>query len=111
VIVCLRTVGVPEDQRDRYLQWIHDGRSVRETHGIVAELILEPTGGGETVVATIWPSHEVFDAWIATPQRNALTASAVHQAVDYQPITRYEISGGYLNMAALAALPDTFPER
>ncbi len=46
---------------------------------------------------TIWPSHEVFDAWIATPERDRLTASEVHQAVSYQPITRYGIAGGYLN--------------
>jgi heme-degrading monooxygenase HmoA len=44
---------------------------------------------------TIWPSHEVFDAWIATPERDALTASDVHQAVEYRPITRYDAVGGY----------------
>ena len=50
-----------------------------------------PRRGGDTVVITVWPSHEVFDAWIATPHRDALTASEVHQAVDYRPITRYEV--------------------
>jgi transcriptional regulator with XRE-family HTH domain len=25
-------------------------------------------------VITIWPNHEVFDAWIATPERDELTA-------------------------------------
>ena len=49
----------------------------------------------------MWPSHEVFDAWIATPDRDALTASEVHQAVDYRPITRYDVAGGY----SAAALP------
>ena len=53
---------------------------------------------------TIWPSHEVFDAWIATPHRAALTASEVHQAVAYRPITRHEVPGGYLNLPALSAL-------
>jgi heme-degrading monooxygenase HmoA len=102
VIVCLRTVGVPADERERYLAWIAEGREVREQHGILAELVLEPSDGeGETVVITIWPSHEVFDAWIATPDRDRLTASDVHAAVDYQPITRYDLAGGYLNIDGL----------
>jgi heme-degrading monooxygenase HmoA len=106
MIACLRTVGVPPEVRERYLAWIAEGRAVREAHGILAELVFEPTGGdGETVVLTIWPSHEVFDAWIATPDRDRLTASSVHQAVSYQPITRYDITGGYLNHPGLAAAP------
>ncbi len=106
MIACLRTVGVPPEIRDRYLAWISEGRAVREAHGILAELVFEPSSGdGETVVLTIWPSHEVFDAWIATPDRDRLTASAVHQAVSYQPITRYDVTGGYLNHPVLAATP------
>jgi heme-degrading monooxygenase HmoA len=96
MIVCLRAVAVPAEEQARYLAWIADGRSTRECHGILAEWVLEPSSGrGETVVITVWPSHEVFDAWIATPERDALTASAVHRAVDYGPITRYEVVGGY----------------
>ena len=68
------------------------------------------TGDGDTVVITVWPSHEVFDAWIATPERDALTASEVHQAVDYRPITRYDVVGGYLNLAGLAADPNPTEE-
>lgn len=110
MIVCLRTVSVPPAERERYLAWIQEGRAVREAHGILAELILTPVSvDGETVVLTAWPSHEVFDAWIATPERDALTASAVHQAVDYRPITRYDVDGGYLNLPDLAAGSDTFP--
>jgi len=106
MIACLRTVGVPPEVRERYLAWIREGRAVREAHGILAELVFEPSGGeGETVVLTIWPSHEVFDAWIATPERDRLTTSDVHQAVSYQPITRYDITGGYLNHPGLAAAP------
>lgn len=102
MIVCLRTVGVPPEQRGRFLAWIAESRAIRERHGILAEWVLEPTSGqGDTVVVTIWPSHEVFDSWIATPQRDALTASEVHQAVDYRPITRYQVVGGY-STAALA---------
>jgi heme-degrading monooxygenase HmoA len=90
------------DERGRYLAWIAEGREVREQHGILAELVLEPSEGeGETVVITIWPSHEVFDAWITTPDRDRLTASDVHTAVDYQPITRYDLAGGYLNIDGL----------
>lgn len=104
MIVCLRTIGVPAVERARYLAWIQRGRAVRESHGIVAELVLEPADGdGDTIVLTIWPSHAVFDAWIATPERDALTASAVHRAVDYRPITRYDVAGGYVNRAAVTA--------
>jgi heme-degrading monooxygenase HmoA len=102
VIVCIRTVAVPADERDRFLAWIADGRAVREAHGILAEWVLEPSAGeGDTVVVTVWPSHEVFDAWIATPERDALTASDVHRAVDYRPITRYDTVGGYTAAALI----------
>jgi heme-degrading monooxygenase HmoA len=101
---------VPENERARYLEWIAQGRGVREAHGILAELILEPAATeGETVVLTLWPSHEVFDDWIATPERDALTASAVHQAVEYRPITRYECAGGYVNLVGLALHDPTAP--
>src|SRR6266516_1486720 len=104
VIVCLRTVAVPPEWRERYLAWIQAGRRIRQQHGILAELVCQPADGtGETVVITAWPSHEVFDAWIATPHRDALTASEVHQAVVYRPIVRYEVTGGYLNLAGLTA--------
>ena len=96
MIVCLRTVEVPSHERQRYLAWIAEGRAVREAAGILAEWVLEPASGdGETVVVTVWPSHELFDAWIATQERDALTASDVHQSVEYRPITRYDVAGGY----------------
>jgi hypothetical protein len=41
-------------------------------------------------------------AWIATPERDRLTASEVHEAVDHRAITRYEVAGGYLDTAGLA---------
>ena len=113
MIVCLRTVVVPAAWRDRYLAWIDEGRGIREKHGILAELVIEPTGrDGDTVVVTVWPSHQVFDAWIATPERDALTDSEVHRAVEYRPITRYEFAGGYIDLPALAALlhPDVSEE-
>ena len=103
MIVCLRTVAVPTEWRDRYLAWIEEGRATREQHGILAELVIEATSAdADTVVITVWPSHEVFDAWIETPERDALTASEVNQAVDYRPIRRYEVVGGYLNLPGLA---------
>jgi len=112
MIVCLRTVAVPADVRPRYLEWIADGRAVRQEHGILAELVLEPSAGaGETVVITVWPDHETFDAWIATPERDRLTASEVHQAVEYRPITRYDVVGGYLNFPGLADQPDAYPTK
>jgi heme-degrading monooxygenase HmoA len=94
MIVCLRHVGVPPSQRARYLNWIGVNREVRDEHGILFEWILEPADG-ETVVATGWPSEEVFEAWIRTPERERLTPSDVHQAVAYRPLTRYQLVGGY----------------
>jgi heme-degrading monooxygenase HmoA len=111
VIVCPRTVKIPEPERARFLQWIADGRRVREAHGILAELVVEPTtSDGDTVVITIWPSHEVFDAWIARPERDALTASPVHRAVEYRPIIRYDFAGGYINVARLTD-PEFLPDQ
>ena len=101
MIVCLRTVAVPAEWRERYLAWIAAGREIRQQHSILAELVCEPNGGGDIVVITVLPSHEVFDAWIATPYRDALTASEVHQAVQYGPITRYDVPGGYLDLPGL----------
>lgn len=102
MILCIRTVVVPDDVRASYLDWISDGRAVREAHGLLAEWVLEPSSEtSDTVVITIWPDHETFDAWIATPERDALTASAVHRAVDYRPIIRYDVAGGYTNLAGL----------
>jgi heme-degrading monooxygenase HmoA len=112
MIVCLRTVVVPPEWRRRYLTWIDGGRQIRQQHGILAELVCEPADGtGETVVITVWPSHEVFDAWIATRHRDALTASDVHQAVTYRPITRYDVPGGYLNLPGLTAHDPSPPQR
>ncbi len=111
MIVCLRAVVTPAVWQQRYLAWITAGRKVREQHGILAELVCEPAvAGGDTVVMTIWPSHQVFDAWIATPQRDALTASDVHQAVDYFPVTRYDVTGGYLNLPGLTLHQPTAPD-
>jgi len=90
--------------RERFLQWIRENRAVREAHGLLFELVLEPPAReGETLVITAWPSHAVFDAWIATPERDALTASEMHQSVDYRPITRYDVAGGHLNVSDLAS--------
>jgi len=70
----------------------------------MAEWVLEPTTAtGDTVVVTVWPSHETFDAWIATPERDALTASEVHGAVHYRPIVRYDVAGGSTNLPGLIA--------
>jgi len=53
VIVCLRTVVVPPEWRERYLAWIDAGRAIRQKHGILAELVCEPAvPGGDTVVIT-----------------------------------------------------------
>ena len=107
MITCLRTVKVPAEARGRFLHWIRENRAVRETHGLLFELVLEPSAGdGETMVITAWPSHRAFDEWIATPDRDALTASEVHQSVAYHPITRYDVVGGYVNVPGLSTEED-----
>ena len=46
MIVCLRTVTVPAQWQQRYLDWIADGRAVREQHGLLPELVCEPAVPG-----------------------------------------------------------------
>ena len=95
MIVCLRTVAVPSSERERYLAWIAGGETCARSTESWRSGCLEPSSGErDTVVVTVWPSHEVFDAWIATPERDALTASEVHQAVRYRPVTRHDVVGG-----------------
>jgi heme-degrading monooxygenase HmoA len=111
MIVCWRTVRVPADQRVAFLDWIEENAAVRRAHGILFEHVLDvaaqqnPTttlrpdlgdhDPDELVVVTGWPDHATFDAWIRTPDRDRLTASAVHAAVEYRPLTRYDVIGGY----------------
>jgi hypothetical protein len=112
VILCLRTVRVPADQRERVLAWIDENAELRRQHGILLEVglarsprqnpakALLPHDGDtpddeELVVVTGWPDHDTFDAWIETPDRDRLTASPDHQAVEFRPLTRYDVIGGY----------------
>ena len=80
MVVCLRTVGGPPPLGGPEQELEAPSRPRRPTH----------RQHGDT-----------FDAWIATPERDALTASEVHQAVDYRPITRHDVVGGYLNLPGL----------
>ena len=124
MIVCWRTVRVPSDRREGFLSWIGENRRVREENGILFELVLEPsarrnpaktlqpaqpqpTDDGDLIVITSWRSHDAFDAWIATPDRDRLTDSEVHRSVEYGPITRYSVMGGYLNLGGLSAVAAT----
>ena len=38
MIVSVRTVKIPEQERARFLRWIADSRVMREAHGILAAL-------------------------------------------------------------------------
>ena len=95
MIVCVRTVRIPPEARDRFVAWIEENRELRERHGILFELVLErsprqnpaktikpaepaPQAEDLALVLTAWASHEAFDAWIDTPDRDRLTASDVH---------------------------------
>jgi hypothetical protein len=127
MIVCWRTVRVPEKERTRFVAWIEENRALRQEHGILFELVLErssrqnpaktlqppaptPAAVEDLVVLTAWASHDAFDAWIDTPDRDQLTASDVHGAVEYGPITRYDVAGGYLNLDGLVAVADSVKE-
>lgn len=122
MIVCLRTVRVPPDQREGFLAWIEENGELRRQHGILAELVLarssrqnpaktlQPADDSgdpdEYVVITAWPDHDTFDAWINSPDRDRLTASPTHDAVEYRPLIRYDVVGGYL-AASLATVDPT----
>jgi len=120
VILCWRSVAVPPDRRDEFLDWIEENRSIRERNGILFELVLERASRQnpgktpqppepdeadelETVVVTGWPSHDALDAWIDTPDRDRLTDSETHRAVSFRPLTRFDVIGGYFNIDGLAA--------
>src|SRR5207244_2636389 len=125
-IVCWRTVRVPDVNRTRLLVWIEENRGLREENGILFELVLDRSlrqnpaktllppvqsqGSEEDLtVVTAWASHDAFDAWISTPDRERLTASSVHSSVEFGPITRYDVAGGYLNQDGLN--PSMTPRR
>jgi hypothetical protein len=59
---------------------------------------------------TVWASHEAFDAWIDTPDRDRLTVSDVHSSVEYGPITRYDVAGGDVTLDGLHAVSDPVKE-
>jgi len=69
--------------------------------GILLSLALAGAGS-QAAVASSNAGHLLWTG-IATPERDALTTSEVHRAVTYQPITRYDVPGGYLNLPALSA--------
>jgi hypothetical protein len=118
---------LPDEVRQPFLAWIEENRQLRERHGILFELVLErsvqqnppkampPAALGadseeQTLVITAWPSHEMFDAWIETPDRDRLTDSEVHRSVEFGPITRYDIARGYLNLEGLKAVVQSWKE-
>ncbi len=71
MIVGVCPVAVPPSEHAQSPGVDQRAAVVRQAHGLLAEWVLEPSSGqGETVVVTVWPSHEVFDAWIATPERD-----------------------------------------
>lgn len=49
----------------------------------------------ELVVVTGSGRPRQFDAWIHTPDRDKLTWSTVHAAVEYRLLTRFAVVGGY----------------
>src|SRR5438105_11009022 len=127
MIMCVRTVRIPPEARERFLAWIDENRQLREEHGILFEMVLgrspkqnpaktlqrpDPQASPEddALVLTAWASHEAFDAWIDTRDRDGLTDSDDHRAVQYGALTRYDLAGGYLNLDGLAAVADQAEE-
>jgi hypothetical protein len=127
MIVCIRTVRIPPEVRERFLAWIEENRALRERHGILFELVLErsphqnpaktmrpaepaPEAEDTAMVLTAWASHDAFDAWIETPERDRLTASDAHGSVRYGPISRYDVTGGYVHLGGLAAVAEQLKE-
>jgi hypothetical protein len=127
LIVCVRSVRIPPAAHKGFFAWIEEYRGLRERHGILLELVLDrsprqntakamppdPVGPHEetdALVITAWASHEAFDAWIDTPDRDRLTDSDVHRSVVYGPITRYDVAGGYLNLDGLRAVAEQAKE-
>ena len=109
MIVCLRTVGVPPG-RDRYLAWINEAEpSAKPTASSPSSCSNPPAATATPWWSLSGPPTRCSTPGSPRPSAGALTASDVHRAVDYGPITRFEVSGGYLDLAALAAGPDTFP--
>jgi|SRR5215212_961745 len=123
MIVCWRTDRVPAEESSHFLDWIEENRALRQAHGILFEIVLQrssrqnptkamqaaaaaPDSDEALVVVTAWASHDDFDAWVETPDRDRLTASNVHASVTYGPITRYDTAGGYVNLDGLAAVID-----
>jgi hypothetical protein len=102
MIMCLRTVDVPPAVRESYLAWIAEGRAVREAHGILAELVCEPSSpAGDTVAVTIWPDPP--PSMPGSPPPNA-TPSPPRQSTRPSTTTRsprYQVVAGHLNRPAL----------
>src|SRR5215210_5266478 len=123
MIVCWRTVRVPAGQLDAFVGWIDANGALRREHGILFELVLRtsprqnPTKAmraGDVdvddddvvVVVTGWPDHDTFDRWIDTPDRDRLTASAMHDAVEFRPLVRFDLVGGYVADSLMTNRPD-----
>ena len=104
MIVCLRTVDVP-DQRAARVSWRGSTRTASSArqHGILAELVLEPSDGDGRDGGRSPPGRRTR---CSTPGSPRLTVTGLPpptrtESVDYHPITRYEVAGGYLNLTAL----------
>jgi len=94
------------------MAWIDENGELRRRHGILFELVVERSARqhpakaqrpdddaadpDELIVLTAWPDHDTFDAWINTPDRDGLTTSPTHQAVEFRPLTRYDVMDGYV---------------
>ena len=95
-IVCLRSVEIPHENEQAFYDWIEHNRPLRRRMGCLMERVLKPSDGhGETLIITMWQSHEVFDAWIKSPQHDAVDASPGHALVRFHPIKRYDVAAGY----------------
>ncbi len=95
-IVCIRTIEVAPEDEEAFYKWIEENRPLRQRMGCLMERVLKPSDGyGPTLMLTMWKNHEVFDAWIKTPEHAAVSSSPGHALCRWQPIKRYDIAAGY----------------
>ena len=95
-LVCIRTVEIPQENREVFFAWIESNRKLRQRYGILLERILRPTDGqGDWLIITMWESEEAFEKWLVAPEKPAVDASPGHGLVKFGKIKRYDTMSGY----------------
>ena len=100
-------LAIAANVSSRHLSFVETGRSRPTSEMILhlAEHLDVPLRDRNALLLAGGFAPAYPERGLAEPElqavRDALTASDVHQAVTYRPITRYEVPGGYLNLPGL----------